>query len=410
MKRFAFLAGAVLPATLSFASFASAHEIRQVGSNGYVLVPDSSIERPQDIGIRAHTNIQLFVPFGVDSSQPPPGAETPASLACIYKLVPRLGGCRIDQTTENPTGGSGVVAIVDAFDNPFAEQDLAAFSSQFGLPACTTANGCFKQVYARGSQPANDPGGWSLEIALDIEMAHAFAPDAKILLVEAKDNTNAEILFAEDLAAGMVAQGGGGTLSNSWSGSEGPTELSADSHFQVPGVVYFASTGDSGAPVGYPAASPFVVAAGGTTILRSGGDFTGEAGWNGSGGGPSAFEPRPAYQDGIQRIVGTKRGTPDFSAVANPATGVAAYDEDGNIFWFQVGGTSVSSPLLAGIVNADAHHAASTMDELTHVYRGAKAHYTQQWRDETSGNNGFPAMKHWDFVTGIGSPLTAAGK
>jgi subtilase family serine protease len=145
-----------------------------------------------------------------------------------------VDGCRIDQATENPTGGSGVVAIVDAFDNPFAERDLAAFSSQFGLPACTTANGCFKQVYARGSQPANDPGGWSLEIALDIEMAHAFAPDAKIVLVEAQDNTGPELIFAEDLAAQMVAQGGGGTISNSWSGKEGPLELTAG--FPLPGA------------------------------------------------------------------------------------------------------------------------------------------------------------------------------
>ena len=410
MKRIAFLAGAVLPAALSLTSLASAHEIRHVGANGYILVPDSSIERPEDAGLRSHTNFELFIPFDVDASQPPAGAETPASLACIYKLVPRVDGCRIDQVTENPTGGSGVVAIVDAFDNPFAERDLAAFSSQFGLPACTTANGCFKQVYARGSQPANDPGGWSLEIALDIEMAHAFAPDAKIVLVEAQDNTGPELIFAEDLAAQMVAQGGGGTISNSWSGKEGPLELTADSHFQVPGVTYFASTGDGGAPVGYPAASPFVVAAGGTTILRSNGDFTGEEGWSGSGGGPSTFESRPAYQDGIQDIVGNKRGTPDFSAVANPATGVAAYDEDGNIFWFQVGGTSVSSPLLAGIVNSDGHHAGSTTDELTHVYRGIKGQYAQKWRDETTGNNGFPAMKGWDFVTGIGSPLTTVGK
>jgi len=409
MKRLVSLAG-VLPAALSLASFASAHEIRQVGPNGYILVPDSSIERPADAGVRYHTNIQLFIPFHVDGSQPPPGAETPASLACIYELVPQLDGCRIDETTQNPTGGSGVVAIVDAFDNPFAERDLAVFSDQFGLPPCTTANGCFTQVYARGSQPPNDPGGWSLEIALDIEMAHAFAPDAKILLVEAKDNSGAELLFAEDLAAQMVAQGGGGTASNSWSGVEGPAELAADAHFRVPGVVYFASTGDSGAPVGYPAASPFVVAAGGTTISRSGGDFTGESGWSGSGGGPSAFEPRPAYQDGIQDIVGDKRGTPDFSAVANPATGVAMYDEDGSFFWLQVGGTSVSSPLLAGIVNADAHHASSTNDELSHVYQGAKAHYARRWRDETVGNNGFPAMKYWDYVTGIGSPLTSNGK
>jgi len=411
MKRFVSLVSVVLLAMVLLASCASAQEIRDVGPNGYVLVPASSIAHPGDAGVRAHTNIQIYQPYlRPDASQPPPGAETPASLACVYKLVPQVSGCPIHGTTQNSTGGWGAVAIVDAFDNPNAEEDLATFSTQFGLPACTKANGCFSQVYADGSQPQNDPGGWSLEIALDIEMAHAFAPNAKIILVESKDNEDFNLYHAEDVAAQLVQQAGGGTITNSWSGPEDAGEAANDVHFQARGIVYFASTGDRGSPAEYPAASPFIVAAGGTTVIRSGGNFTGESGWAGSGGGPSSFEPRPAYQDVIKNIVGDSRGIPDFSADANPATGPAMYDADGNFGWLQIGGTSVSSPLLAGVVNADRYRARSTNQELTGVYRYAKLHYRQLWRDETTGNNGFSCMPGWDFVTGIGSPVSPLGK
>lgn len=411
MKHFMSLAGAVLLAAILFVPFASAQEIRNVGPTGYVFVPASSIEHPEDIGVRAHTNTQIFVPnVRHDFNQPPAFAETPASLACVYQLTTQVSGCPIHGTTQNPSGGWGAVAIVDAFDNPDAEADLAAYSTQFGLPVCSKANGCFSQVYARGSQPQNDPGGWSLEEALDIEMAHAFAPNAKIILVEAQDNSFTELYFAEDLAGQLVQQAGGGSVTNSWSGGEYSSETSDDSHFKVKGVVYFASTGDGGAPAGYPSTSPFVVAAGGTSVNRSGGNFTSESGWNGSGGGPSAYEPRPSYQDLIQTIVGSARGTPDFSADANPNTGPAMYDADGGYLWLQIGGTSVSSPMLAGIVNADGYKAKSTTLELGGVYPYAKKHYAKRWRDEITGNNGHACTTGWDFVTGIGSPLTVIGK
>lgn len=408
IKVLAIMAGA----TLLCLTLASTVQAQNAGT---IVTPASSIQRAEDLGLRAHTNFHIFVPNVVpgvrnDSSVPPPNAETPASLACVYKLVTQVSGCPIHGTTLNPTGGFGAVAIVDAFDNPFAEQDLAAYSTQFGLPSCTKANGCFQQVYANGTQPRNDPGGWSLEIALDIEMAHAFAPNAKIILVEAGSNSFADLYHAEDVAGQMVAAAGGGTVTNSWSGGEYNGETSDDSHFKVNKVVYFASTGDSGAPEGFPAASPFVVAAGGTSIGRSGGNFTTETGWSGSGGGPSIYEPRPAYQNLIQSIVGTKRGTPDFSFDANPSTGVAMYDLDGGLQWLQIGGTSVSSPALAGLVNAAGHHATSTAQELGGLYPYAKNHYTQVWRDITSGSNGHPCTTGWDYVTGIGTPITLAGK
>jgi len=380
-------------------------------NEGTVVIPASSVQRPEDLGLRAHTNFQIFVPkIKPKFNSPPPFAETPASLACVYKLVPQVSGCPINGTTQNPSGGFGAVAIVDAFDNPNAEQDLTTYSTQFGLSACTKANGCFQQVYASGHQPRNDPGGWSTEIALDIEMAHAFAPNAKIILVEADTNSFTDLYAAEDLAGQLVAAAGGGTVTNSWSGGEYSGELSDDSHFKVNKVVYFGSTGDDGAPAGYPATSPFVIAAGGTAVRRSGGNFTEEDGWADSGGGPSIFEPRPAYQDLIQSIVGSKRGTPDFSFDAAPNTGPAVYDADGGFNWFQIGGTSVSSPALAGIVNAAGHHAKSTTQELTGLYPYARNHYAAVWRDETTGNNGHPCLKGWDFVTGIGSPVTLVGK
>lgn len=389
-----------------------AQEIREITQCGYVLTPSSSIAQPNDLGIRMHTNLEMFVPqVPTDPAQPPPTANTPASLACIYQLVPQVKGCPINGSEQSPSGGWGAIAIVDAYDNPNAEDDLATFSTQFGLPPCTKVNGCFSQVYATGTQPKNDPRGWSLEEALDIEIAHAFAPNAKIILVEAADNKNPSLYLAEDLAAQLVQQAGGGVISNSWTGVEYVAEADDDVHFQADGIVYFASTGDSGGAVGYPAASPFVVASGGTTINRSNGNFTGETGWKNSAGGPSIYEPRPSYQDLLQQIVGTQRGTPDFSAIADPSTGVAAYDADGNVGWTELGGTSVASPLLAGVVDADGYKAQSTARELNGVYRFAKSHYQQVWRDETKGADKINSCKKgWDFVTGVGSPITGTGK
>lgn len=411
MKRFVCLGGVALLASFMLLTNAAGQEIRDAGPTGYAYVPASSINHPEYSGIKMHTNIQIFVPYGrQDNSVPPPSAETPASLACIYHLVPQVDGCPIAGTTALPNGGFGAVGIVDAYDNPNAEEDLAVFSTQYGLPQCTKANGCFQQVYADGTQPDNDPGGWSLEEALDIEMAHAMAPNAKIILVEAKDNFSTSLYHAEDVASRIVHTLGGGTISNSWSGDEYRAEVVDDGHFRAPGIIYFASTGDGGAPVGFPAASPFVVAAGGTQILRDSGNFTGENGWAGSGGGPSAYESRPLYQNGIQSIVGNKRGTPDFSADASPASGAAMYDADGGVNWTKVGGTSVSSPLLAGIVNTAHSHAISTEQELGGLYNYAGKHYAKVWRDETTGDNGYSCEVGWDFVTGIGSPVTYEGK
>ena len=382
---------------------------------GYITIPNSSIAKPYDKGLRMHTNYKIYSSSLRTLASNTPQGETPASMACIYGLTTLVPGCPISHTSALPGGGWGAIALVDAYDNPFAEADLAVFSAQFGLPACTTSNGCFSKVYANGTQPAFDPD-WAIEEALDIEWAHAMAPNAKIILVEAASNSNADLFAAEAVASQAVLINGGGQVSNSWGGSEYLGESAYDSYFQVPGIVYFASSGDSAAPANYPASSPYVVSAGGTTVIRNGGMFIGETAWSydarlgwGSSGGPSVFEARPIFQTLVQRIVGSARGTPDISFNANPFSGVSVYvTSQGG--WLVVGGTSVSSPSLAGIINVANHKAASTSQELNYIYKNAIKNYHAYWHDIVVGNNGYPSLAGYDFVTGLGSPLGYGGK
>ena len=374
---------------------------------GRIVVPASSIVHPEDAGVRAHTNIILNI--HPDNTNPcGPRCETPASLACVYQVVPPISGCPIATTDVNPSGGVGAIALVDAYDNPDAVSDLNAYTSEFGIPTPT-----FQVVFATGTRPPNDPGGWSLEEALDIEMASASAPQAKIFLVEAASNENSDLYFAENVAANLVASNGGGFVSNSWSGPEYSGELSDEkTYFSTPSVIYFASTGDDGLNnIGVPAVFASVVAAGGTTINRTGtGDFTGESWWTDGGGGLSQYEPRPAYQNVIQGIVGSKRGIPDISADANPATGPAMYDLDGGYNWIQVGGTSVASPYLAGTMSGAGHLGPNTNAGLTLLYKeyANPTEYKAYWTNIDSG--GSECVVGWNFCTGVGAPLTYAGK
>jgi kumamolisin len=203
----------------------------QVASRGgEVIIPESSIEKAEHIGIRAHTNFKMFAPRGgMGNARPPsfsgeigPQAsapyagynyETPASLGCVYKLVsPLVPGCNPNTVTANPSGGARAVAIVDAYHYPTAMQDLQVFSAQFGLPAPTSAN--FQVVYASGRQPPVNTL-WNLEAALDIEWAHAMAPNAKIYLVEAASNNYVDLFQAISVANSLLKSAGGGELSMS---------------------------------------------------------------------------------------------------------------------------------------------------------------------------------------------------
>jgi subtilase family serine protease len=312
------------------------------------------------------------------------------------------------------TGGSNVIAIVDAFHYPTSLHDFNFFSAQFGLPKETSTNvlastnKVFQVVYASGSRPRTNCG-WAQEAALDIEWAHAMAPSAKIVLVEANSNSFTDLFTAVDVASRLPSVK---EVSMSWGGGEFSGETAADSHFpQNNGVVYFASSGDTGGIVIYPGASPFVVACGGTSVqTNNAGQFQGETGWSGSGGGPSAFESRPSYQNGIANIVGTTRGVPDMSSDADPNTGVSVYDTTscgGFSGWLVFGGTSVASPSLAGMVNLAGHFLPSSNTELTHIYNGLGG---ANFRDIVSGSaGGFSCTVGWDFVTGVGTPQGTGG-
>jgi subtilase family serine protease len=380
---------------------------------GKVLIPSSSIEKPADIGRFAHTNIQTFLPaeplLHAQTVGPPYAGyayETPASLACVYGLVTAVSGCNPNKVTAVPKGGAKMIAIVDAYDAPNAAADLATFSAQFGLPAAN-----FQVVYASGTQPAYDVG-WEFEESLDVQWAHAMAPNAKIVLVEAASNSFADLMTAEDVASGMVNAAGGGEVSNSWGGGEFSGETTYDSHFVKAGVVFVASAGDWPG-TSYPGVSPNVVAAGGTTVRRSPstGNFVAEVPWDSAGGGVSALEQRPSYQNGISAIVGKYRGVPDLSFDSNPITGVWVYDT--NLYgWNIVGGTSVASPSLAGIINLAGSFYSSTNAELTAIYSklGVAADYTDIASGYCGPYAGYSAGAGWDFCTGVGSDKGTAGK
>lgn len=390
-----FVFTAVLPGVLSLGMGIALAQNSQ--GHGTVIVPDSSREAPGDQGVKAHTHHVVMVRPNFTGTAPT--GETPQSLRAVYNIP--------------STGGSGTIAIVDAYDYPTADNDLSVFSKQFGLPACTTGNGCFKKVYASGSKPRANCG-WAQEAALDLQWAHAMAPNAKIVFVEAASSSFSSLFQAVDVATQHVTAGGAkGEVSMSWGGSEFSSEATYDGHFVNTNVVYFASSGDTGGVTSYPAVSPNVVAAGGTSVNRnSSGTFVSETAWSGSGGGPSKYETRPGYQAPVSTIVGSQRGIPDFSFDADPNTGVSVYDStscQGLSGWLVFGGTSVASPSLAGIVNLAGHFAPSSQSELTTIYSNESN--TSDFRDVTSGKAGsFGAKAGWDFVTGVGSDQGTIGK
>ena len=209
--------------------------------HGRVIAPASSIAHQGDKGLRAHTHLQIFLPEqAVAPFVGPPAAglgfETPASLACVYSLVPKATACNPNLVFANPTGGFGAIALVDAFHYPTALTDLQTFSAQFGLKAPNLT-----VVFASGVKPVQDPtGGWELEAALDLQWAHAMAPDARLFLVEAASDSFSDLLAAERVAGNLVAGAGGGEVSNSWGSNEFSGETSLDFEFHITaGVVYF---------------------------------------------------------------------------------------------------------------------------------------------------------------------------
>jgi len=313
-----------------------------------------------------------------------------------------LSPAQVKQAYGFPTGstaGAGQkVAIVAPFDAPTIEADLGTFSQKFGLPACTTANGCFKKVNQTGGRtyPSADKL-WAMEISMDVEWAHAIAPGAKLLLVEAKSDRLADVVVAEDYATAHA-----GYVTNSLGVAEFAGQTAFDSHFSRSGVSIFVASGDDGATngPGYPAAAPGVIAVGATTLLNIGQPTFAEQGWHDSGGGCSLYEVASAAQKSYPGYgavgCGGMRAVPDVALVGDPRSGVSVYDSYRTTnSWFQAGGTSASTPMWA------ARAADSGLVITPNLLYGPTSPIA--FRDITVGNNGEPALPGYDLVTGLGS-------
>ena len=332
-----------------------------------------------------------------DGHPHPPSIQgyQPADLQDAYKV-----------TSASASRGSGqTVAIVDANDDPNAESDLAVYRAQFGLSACTTANGCFRKVNQFGIQ-GNYPRPsktQAQEISLDVDMVSAVCPNCHILLVEANSLASSDLLAAEDTAAALSPN----EISNSFGALEAPGVAALASHFNHPGIAITASSGDNGFGVDFPADLQFVTAVGGTTLARSTSSSRGwiETAWVGAGSGCSAVIAKPSWQSFLPGCNG--RVVADVSAVADPTTGVAVYDTYPSGGWMVFGGTSVGAPLIAAVYALAGN--ASTVNYGSFPYLHGS--YPSTLFDAQGGSNGScspaylcTAGQGYDGPTGLGSP------
>ncbi len=362
--------------------------------------------------LQLHPTYQQYIPAGSLLPQDSAGPQgyDPAQITAAYGIN------QISFSGVTGTGAGETIAIIDAYNDPTIKTDLANFDSAFGLAAPPT----FSVVSQSGSTklPAVDPAGagndnWEGEEALDVEWAHAIAPGASIILVEANNDSPNNLFAAVKWAA---SDAGVSVVSMSFGGDETTSDKSFDADFVTPaghqGVTFVASTGDSAVPAGYPAFSPDVVAAGGTSLsATSQGGYISESGWQDSGGGISEFENQPSYQNGVVTQSTTSRTAPDISWDANPNTGVAVYDSYNNGTndpWEILGGTSVAAPSLSAMFAiADQGREIAgegTLDSRSQTLPMLYAAPSTDFHDITSGNNGFAAGAGYDLVTGIGSP------
>ncbi len=298
---------------------------------------------------------------------------------------------------------NATVGIVAAYDAPTIQADLAAYSRAFGLtilPACGSAAqaSCFDKLNQHGTTnyPATN-SSWAVETSLDVESVHAMCPGCRINLVEANSASMDDLSAAVDVAV----SGGAKVVSNSYGGPESSDERLYDRHYSKAGVTMVVSSGDSGYGTSFPAASPGVVAVGGTTLRMSGSKVVSEVAWNGAGSGCSQFEPKPSWQHDKNC---PSRSLADVAADADPATGAAIYDSyanSGRSGWFTVGGTSLAAPLVAGIIASS----GATTNQPAYLY----SHTASIIRDISSGNNGrctisyfCKALNGYDGPTGLG--------
>jgi hypothetical protein len=311
------------------------------------------------------------------------------------------------------TGAGTTIAIVDAYNDPTIANDLKQFDAAFGL-----TNPNFSVINENGgtSLPTSDTG-WSQETSLDVEWAHAIAPGANIVLVEANSASYSDLMTAVQTAAkqpGVVA------VSMSWGGGEFSGETTYDSNFKTPsghgGVTFIASSGDAGAPVSYPAASPNVLSVGGTTLsLTSTNSILSEAGWSGSGGGISTVESQPSYQKGVVTQSTTRRTNPDVAYDASPNTGFPVYNSYSfpTSPWQEFGGTSDAAPQWAAIIAiADQGRALAGLGSLDgatqtlpKIYSVSSADFHDVTSGTSTGSPHYSAAAGYDLVTGRGSPV-----
>jgi subtilase family serine protease len=377
------LAALVSFAALSTSSTATHAQSSQARSHRICSATVAGIAHCNAIQVDSQAN-------GITPLASSPGGLNPADLQAAYGLP-------------SSTGGSGqTIAIVDAYDDPNAESDLAVYRAQFGMTACTTANGCFRKVNQSGgtSYPSANVG-WAEEISLDLDMASAICPKCNILLVEATSASFVNLGTAVNRAVTL----GANTVSNSYGGSESSSESSYASYYSHAGVIITVSSGDSGYGVEVPAAYKTVVAVGGTTLTRATSTTRGwtETAWSGAGSGCSAYISKPTWQTDTGC---TRRTVADVSAVANPSTGVSVYDTYGSVGgWLVFGGTSVSSPIIASVYALAGN--ASSLNAAASLYSAPSG----SLYDVTSGSNGScgssylcTAKTGYDGPTGLGTP------
>jgi hypothetical protein len=426
----------------------------RVGRRARGLYFKTSVERleprcmlsVQGLAQTAFTTVMLANPSGASpattgSSSPPSAAYTPTEILNAYGF----SQVTFSNGAIQGNGAGQTIALIDANNDPNITADLATFDTAFNLPAPPsfviegqTGTSQLPSTPAVGS--AND---WSLEISLDVEWAHALAPDANILLVEA-NSSNLSDLFAGATTAAKTP--GVVVVSMSFGSSEASIgssqELAFDSTFTTPsghlggaattggselpgGVTFVASAGDTGSPGGYPAYSPNVLSVGGTTLNLSAGNYSSETVWDNNsttsatGGGISKFESQPVFQEGIVPSAdsngGLNRAMPDVAFDGNPNTGVAvsdSFDYGNGTSWVQVGGTSFGTPAWAAIVAiADQGRAINGLGSLNGTSQTLPDIYSMpstNFHDITSGTNGtFSAAVGYDLVTGRGTPMVA---
>jgi len=397
------------------------------------LVAVEGLATPAPAGVRVETGAS-----SVTSTYSPAQIRAAYGLPALPASYANLSAAQLAQY-----GAGQTIYLVDAYDDPQIASELAAFSQLFGLPACASksftsgtslpaasANACdFYRVFGNsaGSLTATPPNydtGWSVEIALDVQWAHAIAPLARLVLIEAPDASSPSLTGA----IGLANQMGPGMVSMSFGGGEGAYVKALDSYFQAPGMNYFAATGDNGEAVSWPSVSPYVMAVGATSMHYSGSGSRSETAWSGTGGGVSAYEGMPAYQatavPGMQNYGG--RAVGDVSFNGDPSTGqyVAVIANQTScsfcqVSWITAGGTSLSTPqwaALGAVVNAmRLQSGKAALGDFHAALYGQVAvvgtTYAADFADITQGSDGSCSVcsskKGYDIPTGLGTPNAA---